>query len=429
MFDRAEVLIESDSSISGRAKIYTNKGKTLLEVGLLSEAKFSLKKAIEIDEKAKKVFGLTYSYCQLASLYKKEGHLDTSKTYVLKSLKCAQKTSNKLMEGVAYKMLGEIYETNGNIKKAISWVEKSCAIQVELGDQIEIMRTNASLGDLYFKLGDYKKSEQFTKIAYKGAMKSGFKEGQANSALTLSKLNERKGAYEDALVYYREANDIFEKIGGGKVAKEIAVLEYQHSLEQSELEKQNVQVAMALQEESHKSQVLLFLLIILVGLGLALATYVGFKTYKQKAEDKEVYLNKMLSTKALQVVSNANLFNNVNDIIKKGSESFPEVHKDQLRSVQADIKTAIDSNAWKEFELAFNGVNKGFYKNLEKDFPNLTKNERKLCAFLRMDLSTKDISNITFQSKHSIDIARSRLRKKLGLSNNQTSLYSFLRSY
>ncbi|MDL2296547.1 tetratricopeptide repeat protein [Bacteroidales bacterium OttesenSCG-928-C03] len=60
-----------------------------------------------------------------------------------------------------------------------------------------------------------------------------------------------------------------------------------------------------------------------------------------------------------------------------------------------------------------------FYKKLLDQFPSLTKNEMRLCAFLRMNLSSKEISVLTKQSQNSIVVARSRLRKKLNLDESQ----------
>ncbi len=54
--------------------------------------------------------------------------------------------------------------------------------------------------------------------------------------------------------------------------------------------------------------------------------------------------------------------------------------------------------------------------NLLSKSPDLTPSEIKLCTFLRLNLRTKEIAAITFQEPHSIRIARSHLRKKMGLS-------------
>jgi DNA-binding CsgD family transcriptional regulator len=67
-----------------------------------------------------------------------------------------------------------------------------------------------------------------------------------------------------------------------------------------------------------------------------------------------------------------------------------------------------------------------FFENLVKAYPNLTPNERRLCTLMHLNMSTKEISNITHQSINSINTARTRLRKKFNLSGDDTSLVAFL---
>ena len=84
------------------------------------------------------------------------------------------------------------------------------------------------------------------------------------------------------------------------------------------------------------------------------------------------------------------------------------------------------SGDWVEVETTLVGMNDVFFDNLLKEFPNLTKNERKLCTLIHMNLSTKEIANITHQSTGSINVARSRLRQKFGLTDSDVSLIAFL---
>ena len=72
-------------------------------------------------------------------------------------------------------------------------------------------------------------------------------------------------------------------------------------------------------------------------------------------------------------------------------------------------------------------VHRDFREKLTSRYPKLTSNERKLCAFVLMNMSTKDISSITYQSPQSIKIARYRLRKKLGMERHE-NLNAFLHS-
>lgn len=82
--------------------------------------------------------------------------------------------------------------------------------------------------------------------------------------------------------------------------------------------------------------------------------------------------------------------------------------------------------AWEEFEFRFQQIHSGFYDRLTKACPELSLNERRLCAFLKLDMTTKEISDITGQSIRAVNMARTRMRKKLELTNTDTGLFEFL---
>lgn len=84
--------------------------------------------------------------------------------------------------------------------------------------------------------------------------------------------------------------------------------------------------------------------------------------------------------------------------------------------------------ALQNFDLRIQEIDNSFFDALQHKFPDLTPNERRLCMFLKMDMSTKDIIAFTGQSMRAVEIARTRLRKKLGIDNSSTNINSFLRS-
>jgi DNA-binding CsgD family transcriptional regulator len=100
--------------------------------------------------------------------------------------------------------------------------------------------------------------------------------------------------------------------------------------------------------------------------------------------------------------------------------------QDRIQRIILELNTAKDNDVWEEFEIRFNQVYNDFYERLMNRFPNISSNDRKLCAFLRLNMSSKEICAITRQSPNSLNVARARLRKKLGLDNSETSLVSFL---
>jgi len=82
---------------------------------------------------------------------------------------------------------------------------------------------------------------------------------------------------------------------------------------------------------------------------------------------------------------------------------------------------------WNEFESRFENVFESFSSTLNDLYPNLTPGEKRLCALLRLNLSTKDIATLTYQNPRSVDMTRYRLRKKLSLKTEE-NLVDFLLS-
>ena len=102
------------------------------------------------------------------------------------------------------------------------------------------------------------------------------------------------------------------------------------------------------------------------------------------------------------------------------------VDAEELEKIMLTLKKSGAAHQWDEFELRFLQVHLDFNKKIHELSPRLSSSERRLCYFLLLDMSTKEIATITGQSKRAVELARIRLRKKLGLTNIDTSLFEFL---
>lgn len=92
--------------------------------------------------------------------------------------------------------------------------------------------------------------------------------------------------------------------------------------------------------------------------------------------------------------------------------------KEVKENIQVIIRKLSRFNAgddWNEFHYYFEKVNPSFYRRLMEKHPNITEKEKRLCAFLSLGLSSKEIASITFREVRSIESSRNRLRKKLEL--------------
>ncbi len=101
---------------------------------------------------------------------------------------------------------------------------------------------------------------------------------------------------------------------------------------------------------------------------------------------------------------------------KEVSSNETDVIVKSLDNMQNDIKKNIErDDNWKKFEANFDIVYENYLKRLGEMHPMLTVNDKKLCAYLKMGLSSKDIAPLMNMSFRSVEMSRYRLRKKLDL--------------
>ncbi len=97
-----------------------------------------------------------------------------------------------------------------------------------------------------------------------------------------------------------------------------------------------------------------------------------------------------------------------------------------LKTISRDLKKSTEEKACEEFDLRFKQVHSEFYMRLYSKFPKLTRNELRICAFLKLKMTNKEISGITGQRIQTLEIGRARLRKKLGIGNSSINLIGFI---
>lgn len=118
-------------------------------------------------------------------------------------------------------------------------------------------------------------------------------------------------------------------------------------------------------------------------------------------------------------------------------EILLDLKKVKRRVVKKETQQAIDfiakrlkrdgnSNIWEEFEMRFERVHESFYENLSIKHPELTAGDKRLCALLKLNLTSKEIAQITGKTPKSVENARTRLRKKLAITHSNTDLSFYL---
>ena len=139
------------------------------------------------------------------------------------------------------------------------------------------------------------------------------------------------------------------------------------------------------------------------------------------------FKNAELATTAMHLVQKGELLTKIKGEIAgimKGmeNEKVTSELKKMIKVLSEDDKVEKD---WEQFAKHFDKVHSDFVGGLKEKFPLVSGNELKLCAYLRMNLSTKEIAQLMNISIRGVEISRYRLRKKLGIPT-EISLFDFL---
>lgn len=148
---------------------------------------------------------------------------------------------------------------------------------------------------------------------------------------------------------------------------------------------------------------------------------------KRLLSDEVEFKNKELTISVMNLIKKNELNEDLSTRLTQMEQKVidPDIKNEIFQLINL-LQRNIKNEIWEEFEVRFRQVYNSFYEDLISRFPDLTSNELKICALLRLNLSTKEICELSGQRPSSLDMARYRLRKKLGLANSQTSLVTFL---
>ena len=123
-------------------------------------------------------------------------------------------------------------------------------------------------------------------------------------------------------------------------------------------------------------------------------------------------INKELASTTMAIVKKNELLSTIK--YKLHQEKDNQHVKSALKIIDENLENNTD---WKSFQEAFDNTDRDFLKKLKAFHPLLTPNDLKLCVYLRLNLSSKEIAPMLNISAQSVEIKRFRLRKKMDLDH------------
>lgn len=377
-----------------------------------------------------------YVLNNIGIVYNDTKRFNEATLYFNEALKQAKQLNDHELIANVLTNMGSLLNNKGNPDSALKLYLEALEIRQRLNNKWGLCRSYLSLGQFYLDKKEFDKAEHYLQNAISTGKEVKFWQNIGTASLALIQLYKQTGDYEKALKAIEFNKTVNDTLYNEERTRKIAQLEMQFDFDRQQAE-------VAAQQRQRNIYYLLggislMLSIIIVTLLFYLQKN---KAKKLKLEQATILqekhkLEKDIVFKEREIA--ANLFHLsqkkglIDDISAKLQNIKQDVKTEAQPSVQkliSDLHSNLQADPMQEFELRFQQVHNDFYAALDERFPDLTPSERKLCAFLKLNMSSKEISVITHQNIKSIEIARTRLRKKLELTGSSQNLTEFLTQF
>ncbi|MCB2218775.1 MAG: hypothetical protein KQI35_00160 [Bacteroidetes bacterium] len=398
-YNRAIEIFTLTGNDSLKAKVYNNLGILYDNREYYDTAQYFFKNASAINKQKKNELGLAINYLNLGYSYIISGNSAEGLKYLNLSEEIALSNDYKRLLTYIYNDYAEYYQSIDDNKQAIFFAQKGLKIARENNNRLQERYALQLLKDVYVEAKNIEK------------------------------------AFESA----EELINVNDSINQNKKLKEIDLLEMRYAFEQERTQQQYQRELL----KAKLKQKELTVVLISVGTGLIIVALVllyilqhnrirrkvleqkAIQLEKEKLEQQLEFKNKELTTNVMYLIKKNEFISDiVNKFKSKDLEDLNQKDK-AIKQIIKEMERSISKDSWEDFEVRFQEVHVNFYKKLSEQFPDLTANELRLSAFLRLNMTSKEIAGITYQSIDSLKAARYRLRKKLGITR-EDNLVAFL---
>ena len=439
--------------------------------------------AIKILDKQNKKNIHYYSLIQnIGITYQEAGEYKKSLSYLLNSLKFFERdtSSNKEYLVVNYTDLGVIYNSVNLVDSSFYYYHKALAVAKKYSINKYIGGILVNLGDIYGKLKIYDKA----KTNYIDALKN-FKENHDNrgywhtvygfavvekdlnnakqsedsllkaikyfklindlgylkdSYKTLSEIYEERNDISKAFSYFKLYSIVNDTIAASDQKNKMTKLQMQYELQKTEIESTN-ELKLLQKEDKLKMYQISILIILLLIIMLIIVLYVlrlqshkkiteirleNTRLVQQKMGIKLEYKQKELENLALYIMQKNEFLEQIKSDMGSLKKTVENEQQTKIKTISLKITQSLRKNKdLVQLQERIDQVHAGFLNKLTVKYPDLTEKEKRLCALLKLNFSSKEISSLNNISENAVMMARYRMRKKMNVANDE-NLVEFL---
>ncbi len=419
-----------------------------------------LKLALQLNDTIK----LISSYNNFGECERLTGNFENSRNYYSLSLELNRHRQARELLGLSYMNISSSFlmeDKLSNAKKYLDSAARHIFIyhnSINRFDTILIVELNTLHGDYYSKLNNYKPAIKHYQKALEYSDNVESNEAYSIIYQGLAENYAKTQQLDSTVKYFQKKIDFISTTCTESILEERT--QFRLQLETQEISQQISYLEEKAVQQARKKRVLLWIfigsLIILSGL-IIILIYIqklrtrNFEQSKQLLEkqnklkvienqklileNKELenrerikdlerlklvdnlsFKNKELSTFSMHIINKNEVLNKINFAMNNLQYSVNEEDSKKIKEVMNMIGNNLNVDEdWNTFKLHFENVHEGFFSRLKEKYPDLTFEELKLCAYLRIRLTSKEIARILNITPPSVNKKRNRLRKKINI--------------
>lgn len=347
-------------------------------------------------------------------------------------------------------IIGNSYVSKGSFDEAYSYLNKALNFVTEYSSPISSRKCDIlySLGILFYRKKDYKQAEQFFKETLPCARQLNLLHYESSIYQMLSEIENSRNNGAAAYDYLKKSVQLRDSLSIQEKAGELQRI-------QSHTELMNYQQQMQIVEQkSQLKQIRSLLIIAVLALGLLI---IGFALFyinrKKKLRDLQIQqldqqlknkemnnklekleLERRVEAKEREVAMAQLLMTEKGAVLEKMLHALTPFYSagEIPEKIWREMRTFASSNSrkedeWEKSKIHFEKVHPGFFRKLKEQFPDLTENELRLCAYIRIGMRSKQIGEMLSIDHKSVISNRYHLKKKMNLEKEQ-SLDDFVRN-
>ncbi|UTW62930.1 tetratricopeptide repeat protein [bacterium SCSIO 12741] len=416
-------------------------GILYIDLGEWEWAEKYQRQSLELGKQRKDRYAQMLNLINLGVIYQKQQRSQESLEHLNQALHLADSLSDSACLALSYQNKALVFSDLGEGDSAVFYGRRGLYCAQQSGDRKAEVHCwiNASKGYLIQGFPDSARWAADKALKYADELE--FTEGQKDAHRLWKDLEQQAGNHKAALFHAEQAKIYEDSLYSLRKMSNIKALEKKQVTEEAQRDLASTQNFWKRQLNKRQKLLTWLAIALLVILVLAMVYMVLYRKSRLKGKQKEVLWDaerksrsahieqlesdaeqlhlkleekeKHLLTYTLELERKQKIIRQVEEKLATGNPGREEAI--ELRTYLKS--TQLNEQEWKEFNLRFEAVHQSFFQKLTQLYPGLSSTDLKLCAFLRMNLSSKQMASLLNIAPQSVDMARYRLRKKLGLSS------------